>query len=120
MRNELRVYQKFCLAFDRSTPVLEWIASQRVRCPHVVLLAQSIFTIPGSQIECERVFSIAGIISKNRRNKIGVSSIDKIVSIYYTLPENVIPTKVDRADDLDALIDAEISHESELLEDIEN
>ncbi len=52
----------------------------------MIALARCVFAIPGSQIDNERVFSVAGVISKNRRNRIGVQNIDSM-HIYHNFPD---------------------------------
>ncbi len=53
-------------------------------------LARCVFAIPGSQIDNERVFSAAGVISKNRRNRIGVQNMDSIMHIYHNFPDDAL------------------------------
>lgn len=73
------------------------------------MLAQVIFKIPVSHMDNERGLSIAGIVSKNRRSRIGVSTIENITSIYYNLQERTHNVQ-ERSETSDpgGIIDAEI------------
>jgi hypothetical protein len=45
-------------------------------------LARFILGIPASQIECESVFSLAGLLTQHLRNKMGVENMAATVFIY--------------------------------------
>ncbi len=53
-------------------------------------LARCVFAIPGTEIDSERVFPAADIVSNNRLNRIGVQHIDSIMQIYHNFPDNVL------------------------------
>ena len=42
--------------------------------------------IPGAQIECERLFSAAGIVTRHRRNRTNAKKINKVMFVNYNLP----------------------------------
>lgn len=86
----------------------------------MILLAQSVFVIPVSQIENDRVFSIAGIMSKNHRSRIGVDSIEKIKSIYDNLEDTALKKMVPSEEsDLIMVIDDESELEAEPCDNID-
>jgi hypothetical protein len=51
-------------------------------------LARQYLGIPGSQIETERIFSVAGILSNLHRSKIGIDNLDILVMIYKNWPHD--------------------------------
>lgn len=60
---------------------LEWWSDNFDKFPTLSELARLIFSIPGSQIECERIFSAAGLITSGLRNRLGVENLDMLVNI---------------------------------------
>ena len=90
VRQEFSLYQKDCLNYVRNRPVLKWVSEREEKFPHVTKLARCVFAIVGSQIDNERVFSAAGVISKNRRNRIGIQNMDSIMHIYHNYPNEVV------------------------------
>ena len=58
-----------------------WLISNRLSYPNVVLLAQHVLAIPPTQIDNERVFSLAGKIAYPSRRSISTDNIDNFVSI---------------------------------------
>lgn len=50
----------------------------KVRLPHVVQLAQILFTIPESKTENKRGISVARILYDNRRKRVAVGTLDSI------------------------------------------
>lgn len=71
--------------------------------------------MPRSQVENERVFFVAGIISKNRRNLIGGDEMNIITSMYYNVEERAlyIMYLLKATNSLDTVIDEEIDFEDE-------
>ena len=87
MEHELKSFR--CDVFNRTTEnKLKWLASRRAKHPHVVALAQQILSIPATQIENERVFSLAGRSASPSRNRISTENIDNLVSIVRNYPNN--------------------------------
>lgn len=72
---ELSRYQKLTLLYKKGTSVLSWMHEHESSCPNVVRFARCLFSIPRSQAENERIFSIAGIIYKHRRSRISVEQL---------------------------------------------
>jgi hypothetical protein len=60
--------------FNTNDNPLAFFASLRHEFPNCVDVCQAIFSIPGSQMENERIFSISGILTKGRRNGLGVNN----------------------------------------------
>ena len=55
--------------------------------PNLAKLALHVLGIPGTQIECERVFSIAGILTRHRRSNTRVDLVDTIMYVHYNYPD---------------------------------
>ncbi len=98
--------------------------------PHVTALSRCMFAITGSQVDNERVFSAAGVISKNRRNRIGVQNMDSIMHIYHNFPDDAlhkdsslsfaeIASNQSRSDALQRYVSQLIDYEIDLLVDVE-
>lgn len=85
LRAELVKYQHQTLTYKDGTDVMAWIRDQNRVCPNVVRVALCLFSVPGSQAENERVFSLAGILSKQRRSNISVNRLDEYINIYANL-----------------------------------
>ena len=70
-RKEISLYKKNYFSYVQNSPVLKWIPEREEKSPHVTKLARCVFMNVGSQIDNERVLSAAGILLKNRRNRVG-------------------------------------------------
>ena len=68
--------------------VLLWWKDQELRFPTLAFLAKQIFGIPGSQIECERVFSIAGLLTGLRRCRLGSRNLEQLVLLVKNWPDD--------------------------------
>lgn len=80
----------------------------------MVQVARCLFSIPGSQAEIKRIFSVAGILSKHRRRCISVDRLDEMANIYVNISGRSLledlPVRADcNRDHLDALADFESS-----------
>ena len=73
--------------------MLEWWRGHKSDFPLVAELARMVLAMPASQIECERMFSAAGLITQHLRNRMGVEN----MSVHVFLLKNM---------DLDAAIKA--------------
>eukprot|EP00918_Siedleckia_nematoides_P022512 GHVU01048518.1.p1 GENE.GHVU01048518.1~~GHVU01048518.1.p1 ORF type:complete len:257 (+),score=31.29 GHVU01048518.1:329-1099(+) len=93
----------------RTKLAMQWLSEQRHLYPDVVALAQSVLVIPGTQMDNERLFSLAGILSKGRRNRMSTENMDSILQVYYNHPD-------DPLDDLDLTVEEVIELESQLQE----
>jgi hypothetical protein len=68
--------------------MLKWWKEHQQQFPHLSKVAMHIMGIPGSQIECERVFSKAGIITRHRRNRTSIQLIDTVMSVNHNLRDS--------------------------------
>ncbi len=67
---------------------LDWWRENRSHYPIIASVAKDIHGIPASQVEVERIFSIAGILTGMRRCNLGVLNLDSIVKIVKNWPDN--------------------------------
>lgn len=91
--------------------VLHWISGQKTRSPHVFMSHEVIFTIPGSEIDYELALSFVVLLSKNRRNRIGVSTIDEITSICHNLENPHSDLDNGQSLKIDKIIDSEMKEQ---------
>ena len=85
MQNELRRFRDACQHIKQDGSVsagcLAWWSTNHKNYPLLASLARIVLCVPGSQIECERVFSEAGLITAGLRNRLGVENLDMLVFI---------------------------------------
>lgn len=67
----LSVFRRLCIPSDQCAAPLVWWHLNGPRFPALSFLARQILAIPGSQIETERIFSVAGIFTSLRRCRLG-------------------------------------------------
>jgi hypothetical protein len=67
--------------FKHGITLLDWWRESANHFPVVSELARIILCIHASQIECERVFSLAGLVTQHLRNKMGVEMMSTQVYI---------------------------------------
>ena len=83
---EVRMYHKAKdlpnFGDDKISP-LKWWATHATSYPLLFELAMIVLATPSSQIECERVFSVAGLFTSQLRNRMSPESLG---SIYYCIP----------------------------------
>ena len=73
VEEELRAFRSTCVP-DNDQTVLDWWRGHMSDFPLVAELARMVLDVPASQIECERVFSAAGLITQHLRNRMGVEN----------------------------------------------
>ena len=73
VEEELRSFRSTSV-HDTDKTVLEWWRGYKSDFPLVAELARIVLAVPASQIECERVFSAAGLITQHLRNRMGVEN----------------------------------------------
>ena len=73
IEDELRSFRSTCVP-DTDQTVLEWWRGHKSDFPLLAELARMVLAVPASQIECERVFSAAGLITQHLRNRMGVEN----------------------------------------------
>ena len=66
---------------EQLKPLECWWRENERAFPSLAELACVVFSVPGSQIECERVFSQAGLITAGLRNRLGAENMDMLVFI---------------------------------------
>ena len=66
---------------EGSTDVLRWYNLNQPTIPMIYRFALLLFSIPPSQIENERDFSLAGIIGRSRRSSLTVKNLSTLVFI---------------------------------------
>ena len=79
---------------------LSWWKQHEKEFPSIALAARCILGIPGAQIECERLFSAAGIITRHRRNRTNAKTINDVMFVNYNLPTNDALGLSDKVDPL--------------------
>eukprot|EP00873_Tetraselmis_striata_P017127 jgi/Tetstr1/437391/TSEL_026075.t2 len=67
--------------FEKGKTVLDWWRMHHADFPLVAELARLLLCIPASQIECERIFPLAGLVTKHLRNRMGVEMMSQEVFI---------------------------------------
>ena len=66
---------------DKKVSPLQWWADHATMYPSLAELARIVLGIPGSQIECERVFSLAGLLTSQLRNRMSPENLSSIVFV---------------------------------------
>lgn len=83
---ELSLFRRLVVEPDTVACPLQWWKEHEKRFPTVGFVARQLLGIPGSQIECERIFSIAGILTSLRRCRLGTENLDALVMIQKNWP----------------------------------
>ena len=73
IEDELKAFRSTALP-DPDQTVLQWWSEHKADFPLLAELARMVLSVPASQIECERVFSAAGLITQHLRNRMGVEN----------------------------------------------
>ena len=86
VQNELKRFREACQHMKQdasmTTGCLSWWSTNYNDYPLLSNLARIVLCVPGSQIECERVSSEAGLITAGLRNRHGdVENLDMLVFI---------------------------------------
>ena len=100
---------------------LDWWKENQKDLPGLALVARAVLGIPGAQIECERLFSAAGIITRHRRSRTSAETVDNVMFVNYNLSdEDALGLNEESSDDdaaeneLDSIID-ELEMEMEVV-----
>lgn len=72
------------------TNVYNWWREYKDRFPHLFVCFLAVFAMPGSEIEAERIFSICGILTALRRNRMSDCMMDKLVYINKNWPDSLL------------------------------
>ena len=87
LQKELSLFGRLVIdAHDLEDERLEWWRINEVVFPNVGFLACQYLAIPGSQIESERIFSVAGILSNIRHSTLNMDNLNSLVMIYKNWP----------------------------------
>ena len=108
MRSQLQAFRKEPLAKKGTNP-LHWWADHRTIYPVLWKLIQVVFCMPGSQIDIERIFSIAGHLTANRRANMGAELLAQLIYINQNWPN-------DPLHDLDVLLDIDVPQNQNIFE----
>ena len=88
IKTELSSFRKEKYSSHNSTEKkLSWFKTKEAIFPNISTLARQILRIPVTQIDNERVFSLAGRIATPLRNRISTSTINKLIAIAKTYPD---------------------------------
>uniref|UniRef100_A0A0A1WMC4 Putative AC9 transposase n=1 Tax=Zeugodacus cucurbitae TaxID=28588 RepID=A0A0A1WMC4_ZEUCU len=83
--DEIRRYSAENVEFSENFDVMQWWLNNNKRYPRLSKLAEKVLAIPASSAASERVFSLAGNIITEKRNRIAPKTVDSILflnSIY--------------------------------------
>ena len=69
-------------------PLLWWATVGRRRFPILARCALAVHGVPATEIECERIFSIAGIIMSKLRSRMSPEMLGNLVYIYKNWPDD--------------------------------
>ena len=85
---ELSLFRRLTIVHPEAEEPLAWWKLNASRFPSVSFLARQILAIPGSQIETERIFSIAGVLTSLRRCRLGLNNLDSLIMINKNWPDD--------------------------------
>jgi hypothetical protein len=85
---ELSLFRRLTIVHPKAEEPLAWWKLNASRFPSVSFLARQILAIPGSQIETERIFSIAGVLTSLRRCRLGLNNLDSLIMINKNWPDD--------------------------------
>ncbi|KAK3236304.1 hypothetical protein CYMTET_53546 [Cymbomonas tetramitiformis] len=88
VRAELARFRKLKIPDPEKVKLCPWWKANAHLFPWCAPVARAISGIPGSQIENERIFSIAGLVVGLRRTKLSAESLDMIVHIFKNFPDD--------------------------------
>jgi hypothetical protein len=88
LKAELSLFRRLHIDPKECENPLAWWKDREVQFPNVGFLARQILGIVGTQVETERIFSVAGLITAVRRRHIGPDNLNKLVLIRENWPED--------------------------------
>ena len=83
---EVSLFRRLQIPVEEAASPLAWWKTNATRFPTLAYLARKFLGIPGSQIETERIFSVAGILTSLRRCRLGLSNVNGLIMIYKNWP----------------------------------
>ena len=78
---ELSLFWRLIVVNPKAEQPLMWWKLNASRLPSISFLARQILAIPGSRIEMERIFSIAGVLTSLRHCRLGLNNQDSLIMI---------------------------------------
>ena len=72
---------------DVSENPLNWWRRKEVQYPKLGKIAKKYFCVSATSASLERVFSISGLVSQDRRNRIAPERLDKVIFINKNMKE---------------------------------
>lgn len=83
---EVSLFRRLQIPVEEAASPLAWWKANATRFPSLAYLARQFLGIPGSQIETERIFSVAGVLTSLRRCRLGLSNVNGLIMIYKNWP----------------------------------
>jgi len=80
--NEVDLYlSEPLIKFHSSHHVLNWWSTNKVCSPHLAVLAQRYLSAPPTSVPSERLFSIAGDVYDEKRNRLSTDNVEALLFI---------------------------------------
>jgi len=76
---------------DKALHPFSWWPKYCQEFPILAIVVLALFTIPGSQNDVERVFSIAGYLAGIRRSQMSTEMLEMLVFINQNFPDELVP-----------------------------
>lgn len=83
--NEIDFYMKTA-RLDRTADPYKWWSANATKYPSLTAFAKIYLSSPGSSVYSERLFSEAGMVYEDKRNRLLSTNAEKIVYIHHNLP----------------------------------
>lgn len=84
--NEIDFYMKTARLVDRTADPYKWWSANATKYPSLTAFAKIYLSSPGSSVYSERLFSEAGMVYEDKRNRLLSTNAEKIVYIHHNLP----------------------------------
>ena len=85
---EVEIYTYFMESpIKLSENPLNWWKSKEAQYPKLAKVAKKYLCAPATSASSERVFSTAGFISQDRRNRISPEKVDKVIFLHNNMKE---------------------------------
>ena len=69
---------------------LQWWRKNEKVYPNLSIVFKTIACIPPTQVECERIFSVAGILTRGRRSRLGSESLCDISYLHHNMTFEIL------------------------------
>ena len=87
VKTELANFRMTEVAPRASNP-LEWWKKNQIKFPYLAQVARAIFSIPASQVEVERMFSVTGTLTARRRAGMEAETLNDLVFLNKNMPDD--------------------------------